>query len=185
MITLIISFLLLICLLFLSYILYAQKATKERLLSSLETSKILVLWFLLPTLSITLLAIFIFFSCKGENIVEILKEGISINIDTNFLATSLIPIWLFSSDLITLIAYFQKSKNDIKTDNVKEKKELKTIRFSIIFTCVLPILFFAFLLLDKSIRTNIVWLSVIITITCIFFFLMLFFLRKIKQKYQI
>lgn len=82
--------------------------------------------------------------------------------------------------LFTYIQYLRKRKDE-DTEVEEEKKARKKIqKIVMIPACVLPILVFAFILLDKSIRTDSLLLSIIITAIGIYFFLLLFFVRKNK-----
>ena len=66
----------------------------------------------------------------------------------------------------------EKDHTEVKVEISQHKKRLRII---MIPACVLPILVFAGLLFDKSIRSDTTLLSIIISIICILLFMLILF----------
>ena len=146
-----------------------HKASKEKLLLILKIDGILLLCFL-PV-------IIILFAFAGISIKEIISSP------TSFIST----ITLICIINITLIQYLLKrrkesqevkNRTEVEVEISKHKKRLRKI---MIPACILPILVFVFLLLDESIRSNRLLFSFIIANISIFSFLLIFFMRKLKN----
>lgn len=148
-----------------------NRASEEKLLMMLKIDSILLLCFI-PIV----ILLFFLLSLQSENFMsEILNDSFLI----------ILILLLFCMPLITFVQYLLKRKQDLhnandcnEADVSRYKKRLKII---MIPACVVPVAVFTFLLSYESVRSNRLLFLLLIAVICIYLFLLVFLMKKLKN----
>ena len=156
-------------LLLLFFLIFAgRKASAARLLQQLKIYCIILLCWLPVFIAL--------YVVSGLGIKESFHSPVST------ISTITVICLIFS----TLIQYLIKRKKESQEEKnhtevkVEISQHKKRLRIVMIPACVLPILVFAGLLFDKSIRSDTTLLTIIISIICVLLFMLVLFLKKLK-----